>query len=77
MARWLLNVTENYRVDTVNEALEMRDEFSAQPEYELNSFKYTTKYNKKTDEEYQVVQVKKVINTEKDPVSGVKVRYDY
>lgn len=77
MARWLLNVTENYRVDTVNEALEMRDEFSTKPEYELNSFKYTTKFNKKTEEEYQVVQVKKVVNTEKDPVSGVKVHYDY
>ena len=77
MSRWLLNVTENYRVDTVNEALEMRDEFNDKPEYDLQSFKYTTKYNKKTDEEYQVVSVKKVINTEKDPVSGVQVKYEY
>lgn len=77
MARYLLNVTENYRVDTVNEALEMRDEFNGAPEYDLQSFKYTTKFNKKTEEEYQVVSVKKIINTEKDPVSGVKVRYEY
>ena len=77
MARYLLNVTETYRVDTVNEALELRDEFNSAAEYELQSFKYTTKYNKKTEEEYQVVQVKKVINTEKDPVSGVQIRYDY
>ena len=77
MSRWLLNVTENYRVDTVNEALEMRDEFNDKPEYDLQSFKYNTKYNKKTDEEYQVVSVKKVINTEKDPVSGVQVKYEY
>ena len=77
MARYLLNVTETYRVDTVNEALELRDEFNTAPEYDLQSFKYTTKFNKKTEEEYQVVQVKKVINSEKDPVSGVKVSYDY
>jgi len=77
MARYLLNVTETYRVDTVNEALEMRDEMNAAAEYELQSFQYTTKYNKKTEEEYQVVKVKKVINTEKDPISGVQVRYEY
>lgn len=77
MARWLLNVTENYRVDTIPEALEMRDEFSEKPEYDLQSFKYTTKFNKKTEEEYQVVQVKKFVNNEKDPVSGVQVRYEY
>lgn len=77
MARWLLNVTENYRVDTVNEALEMRDEFNSAPEYDLQSFKYTTKFNKKTEEEYQVVSIKKFVNNEKDPVSGVKVHYDY
>lgn len=77
MARYLLDVTERYRVGTVNEALELRDEFNAAPEYDLQSFKYTTKFNKKTEEEYQVVSVKKVINTEKDPVSGVQVKYEY
>jgi hypothetical protein len=77
MARWLLDVVERYRVDTVNEALEMRDEFNMKPEYDLQSFKYVTKFNKKTEEEYQVVTVKKIINTEKDPVSGVQVKYEY
>ena len=77
MTRYLLNVVETYRVPTVNEALEMRDEMNAAAEYELQSFQYTTKFNKKTEEEYQIVKVKKVINTEKDPVSGVQVRYEY
>jgi hypothetical protein len=77
MARYLLNVVETYRVPTVNEALEMRDEMNAAAEYELQSFQYTTKFNKKTEEEYQIVKVKKVINTEKDPVSGVQVKYEY
>lgn len=77
MARYLLNVVETYRVPTVVEALEMRDEMNAAAEYELQSFQYTTKYNKKTEEEYQIVKVKKVINSEKDPVSGVQVKYEY
>ena len=77
MARYLLNVVETYKVDTVNEALEMRDAMNSAPEYELQSFQYTTKFNKKTEEEYQVVKVKKIINTEKDPVSGVQVKYEY
>jgi hypothetical protein len=77
MARYLLNVVETYRVPTVNEALEMRDEMNAAAEYELQSFQYTTKFNKKTEEEYQIVKVKIVINSEKDPISGVRVKYEY
>ncbi len=77
MARYLLNVVETYRVPTVNEALEMRDEMNSAAEYELQSFQYTTKFNKKTEEEYQIVKVKKVINSEKDPISGVQVKYEY
>lgn len=77
MARYLLNVVETYRVPTVTEALEMRDEMNAANEYELQSFQYTTKFNKKTEEEYQIVKVKKIINSEKDPVSGVTVSYAY
>lgn len=77
MARYLLNVVETYRVPTVADALEIRDEFNAAHEYDLQSFQYTTKYNKKTEEEYQIVKVKKVINTEKDPASGVQVKYEY
>ena len=36
--KYLLNVVETYRVDSVNEALEMRDEANDQSEYELESF---------------------------------------
>lgn len=77
MARYLLNVVETYRVPTVNEALEMRDEMNAANEYELQSFQYTTKFNKKTEEEYQIVKIKKIVNPEKDPISGVQVKYEY
>ena len=75
--KYLLNVVETYRVDTVDEALAMRDEMATAHEYELQSFQYTTKFNKKTEEEYQVVKAKKVINSEKEPNCGVMVRYEY
>jgi hypothetical protein len=75
--KYLLNVVETYRVDTVDEALAMRDEMAAASEYELQSFQYTTKFNKKTEEEYQVVKAKKIINSEKEPTCGVRVNYEY
>lgn len=75
--KYLLNVVETYRVDTVDEALTMRDEMAAASEYELQSFQYTTKFNKKTEEEYQVVKAKKIINSEKEPTCGVRVNYEY
>ena len=75
--KYLLNVVETYRVDTVDEALAMRDEMAAASEYELQSFKYSTKFNKKTEEEYQVVKAKKIFNSEKEPTCGVRVNYEY
>lgn len=75
--KYLLNVVETYRVPTVKEALEMRDEMNSANEYELQSFQYTTKFDKKTEEEYQIVKVKKIINNEKDCISNVQVEYHY
>ena len=73
----LLNDVHTYRVDTVEEALAMRDEMAAAKYYELQSFQYTTKFNKKTEEEYQIVKAKKIINNEKEPTCGVQVKYEY
>ena len=75
--KYLINVVETYRVDTVEEALAIRDEMNESNLYELQSFQYTTKFNKKTEEEYQVVKVKKIVNDEKDPGCGVQVKYEY
>lgn len=75
--KYLLSVVETYRVDSVNEALEMRDEANDQSEYELESFQYTTKFNKKTEEEYQIVKMKKKINVEKEPASIVNIAYTF
>ena len=73
----LLNVVETWRVDTVEEALAMRDEMNEAMEYDLQSFQYTTKVDKKSEEEYQVVKVKKIVNPEKEPTSQVRVKYEY
>ena len=73
---YLLSVVETYRVPTVEDALAMRDEMSEASEYEMQSFQYTTKFNKKTEEEYQIVKVKKIVNSEKDPITGVKIKYE-
>lgn len=73
---YLLNVVETYRVDTVEEALQMREDFSHRPEYEMNSFSYTTKFDKKTEEEYQIVKVKKTVQTEKNCGTEVNLIYE-
>ena len=73
----LLNVVETWRVDTVEEALAMRDEMNEAMEYDLQSFSYTTKMDQKTEEEYQVVKVKKIVNPEKEPTSQVRIKYEY
>lgn len=75
--KYLLNTIETYRVGGVEEALAMRDEMSNETTYALESFSYTEKYDKKNDENYVLVKVKKTVNSEKMPTSGVKVSYDY
>lgn len=65
MNRFLINVVETYRVPTVAEAERMHEEFKNDGRFELVSFAYTHKYDKKNDEEYEVVKVKKVFNEEK------------
>ena len=55
----------------------MRDEMNEAMEYDLQSFQYTTKVDKKSEEEYQVVKVKKIVNPEKEPTSQVRVKYEY
>ena len=73
---YLLNVVETYRVDTVDEALAMQEAFDNSTDYELVSLSYTTKINKKTDEEYQVVKAKKVFQTEKEISVPITVEYN-
>ena len=56
---YLINAVNTYRVPTVEDALELREELSSLKYCELESFSYTTKYNKKTEEEYQLKTLQK------------------
>ena len=73
---YLINAVNTYRVPTVEDALELREELSNLKYCELESFSYTTKYNKKTEEEYQVVKAKLVFNAVKEPDSTIAATYD-
>lgn len=77
--RYLLNVVNTYRVPTVEDALELRDELSKMSGCELVSFQYASKPIKEKGEiigEYQVVKAKLQFNTEKEPEQDVNVSYE-
>lgn len=75
LGKFLLNVVETYRVPSVNDVEKLHDEFKKDPRYELASFAYTSKYDKKADLEYQVVKAKKIFNAEKELVNKNDVYY--
>ena len=78
MRKYLLKTVNTYRVPTVNDALNLREELSNLSYGELISFTYTTKYIKQKGEiveEYQVVKATIEFNSEKEPESLVNVSY--
>ena len=75
LGKFLLNTVETYRVSTVSDVEELHEEFKADERYEIASFSYTTKYDKKEDVEYQVVKVKKVFNAEKVLTNKIDINY--
>lgn len=75
IGKFLLNVTEAYRVSSLNDVETLHDQFNADSRYELNTFSYTAKYDKKTDTEYYVVKCKKTFNAEKEPVNKLDIDY--
>ena len=66
MSRYLLVVNEAYRVDMEEESVILIDEMKADNSFELAGFSVTKKTTK--EDEYFVVKVKKVYNSEKTPV---------
>lgn len=78
MSKYLLSVTEAYRVDTVEEVEQMHEDFVQANDYDLVSFSYKTKQKKSKGEiveEYQVVSAKKVFNDEKDISGDYEISY--
>ena len=79
MARYLIETTETYRVETENEAEKLIAEARASGEYILAKYS-STKREKKVkgvveDEWYKVTLVKK-FNDEKDPMDSIVVKYE-
>ena len=79
MTKYLLSTTLSYRVETVEDALALRDELQESEYGELTSFSYTTKYEKSKGEiigEYQIVKAKIEFNSAKEPENpGIEVIY--
>lgn len=75
IGKFLLNVTEAYRVSSLNDVETLQDQFNMDSRYQLNTFSYTAKYDKKTDTEYYVVKCKKTFNAEKEPVNKLDIDY--
>lgn len=76
--KYLIKVTNSYRVPTVQDALNLRDELSNTENGELISFSYTTKFIKQKGEvieEYQLVKATIEFNNEKEPESLVDASY--
>ena len=76
--KYLIKATNTYRVPTVQDALDLRDELSNMDNGELVSFAYTTKFIKEKGqivEEYQLVKAIIEFNNEKEPESLVDASY--
>lgn len=77
MQKYLINAVNTFRVASVNDALKLREEIVNSKHGELTNFTYTTKYDKKNDEEYVVCKAKLEFNDVKNPMTDITVVYDY
>lgn len=66
MSRYLLKVDETYRVDSQGEADVLIEEMKDDNSFELTGYTNTRKVTK--EDEYFVVKIKKLYNSEKNPV---------
>lgn len=77
--KYLINTTDVYRVETVEDAERLHEELKSDNNFVLASFGYKTKYIKvkgEIVEEYQLVTAKKVFNAEKEPDRVVEISYE-
>ena len=77
--KYLINTTDVYRVETVEDAERLHEELKNDNNFVLASFGYKTKYIKvkgEIVEEYQLVTAKKVFNAEKEPDRVVEISYE-
>lgn len=78
MSKYLINDVATYRVATVEEALQLREELQETPYGELTNFSYTQKAIKAKGEiieEYVVCKAKIEFTPEKEPEQQVDINY--
>lgn len=73
MARYLINVTETYRVDSENEVAEMIEQAKKEPSYELTKYNCVHKMTK--EDEWYRLSMTKAFNAEKEPSSAINIHY--
>ena len=78
MAKYLVAVTETYRVDTEEETTKLIEEAKDNNTYILSKYSSVHKERKQKGEiidEYERVTLVKIFNDEKEPYSNVMVNY--
>ena len=77
--KYLINTTDVYRVETVEDAERLHEELKNDNNFVLASYGYKTKYIKvkgEIIEEYQLVTAKKTFNAEKEPDKSIEIFYE-
>lgn len=79
MAKYLVNVTEVYRIDTEEEAQEFINEAKKASEFELKKYvseKRCLKQKGEIVDEWMRVTLSKAFNEEKEPYANVNINYE-
>lgn len=78
MSKYLIEVTENYRADSENEALQMIQEAKESSQYTLKRQSYTYKERKQKGEiidAWWKVTLTKAFDDEKEPMGSASIEY--
>ena len=79
MAKYLINTTEIYRVDSENEATALIEEAKRSNKYTLSKYSSVYKERKQKGEvvdAWHRVSLTKVFDDEKEPIASVSIEYD-
>lgn len=79
MAKYLINVTETYRVDNEDQAARLIEEAKNSNQYTLSKYSCVHKERKQKGEvidEWYRLTLTKVFDDEKEPFSNVEITYD-
>lgn len=79
MAKYLISVTETYRVDTETEAAKIIEEAKVDGKYVLSKYSSVKKERKQKGEivdEWYKLTLTKVFDNEKEPVGSATIEYN-